>query len=61
MPYYDYECTDCGKKFEALQTFAEHDRHEKHDQHAPLTCPKCGSKDVRQRISPVSVHTPKKS
>ncbi|MDD5730815.1 MAG: zinc ribbon domain-containing protein [Candidatus Omnitrophica bacterium] len=35
MPNYDYECTECGHKFEAFQSITE-----KH-----LTkCPKCGKK-----------------
>jgi putative FmdB family regulatory protein len=33
MPLYEYECTACGHRFEAIQKFAD----------APLeTCPKCG-------------------
>ena len=27
MPSYEYECTKCGRKFEVMQTFEEHDRH----------------------------------
>jgi putative FmdB family regulatory protein len=62
MPYYDYECTDCGKEFEALQSFEEHDRHEDHDRHQRLTCPECGSRKVEQRVtSSVSAITSKKS
>ena len=62
MPYYEYACTECGKRFEALQSFEEHDRHEDHELHKPLTCPKCGSVEVEQRIaSSVYVVTSKKS
>src|ERR1700730_7713755 len=50
MPYYEHECTECGKKFEALQSFEEHDRHQQHEVHQPLKCPKCGSKKVEQLI-----------
>jgi len=42
MPYYDYECTDCGREFEAQQSFDEHDRHQDHERDQRLTCPKCG-------------------
>jgi putative FmdB family regulatory protein len=62
MPYYDYECTACGKTFEAMQTFEEHDRHEDHEQHKPLQCPGCGSKKVKQVVSAsFHVRTAKKS
>ena len=26
MPYYDYKCTQCGRKFAVKQTFEEHGR-----------------------------------
>jgi putative FmdB family regulatory protein len=62
MPYYDYECKECGKQFEALQSFKEHDRHENHEQHQRLTCPKCGSRKIEQRVTQgVSAITSKKS
>jgi putative FmdB family regulatory protein len=62
MPSYEYECGQCGRKFEAMQTFAEHDRHEDHDRHRPLKCPKCGSRKVEQLVaSSVFVITAKKS
>src|SRR5689334_22700680 len=48
MPSYEYECKQCGRKFEAMQSFEEHDRHEDHDRHQPLQCPKCGSRKVEQ-------------
>ena len=62
MPSYEYECIQCGRKFEAMQTFEEHDRHEDHDRHRPLNCPKCGSTKVEQLVaSSVFVITAKKS
>jgi putative FmdB family regulatory protein len=61
MPYYDYECSECGNKFEAQQTFAEHDRHEDHERHEPLKCPSCGSEKVEQRMAAAFVITSRKS
>lgn len=62
MAHYDYRCAECGKKFEAVQTFEEHDRREDHERHKRLTCPKCGSRRVEQRIgSPAFAITTKKS
>ncbi len=62
MPYYEYKCSHCGKKFEAIQTFEEHDRHLDHDEHNRLKCPKCGSTDVEQLMGGwVFVITSKKS
>jgi len=51
MPYYEYECADCGNKFEAEQSFEEHDRHEEHGRHEPLRCPACGSQKIEQLLA----------
>jgi putative FmdB family regulatory protein len=62
MPSYQYECTACGKTFEAQQSFEEHDQHVDHERHKPLQCPHCNSKKVEQRVgSSVFVITSKKS
>lgn len=62
MAYYDYQCRECGKSFEAVQSFAEHDRGQDHERGKRLACPKCGSKKVEQRIaSPPFAITAKKS
>jgi putative FmdB family regulatory protein len=61
MPYYEYECSACGKRFEALQSFEERERHEEHGRHERLKCPECGSKKVEQLLSSVFVITSKKS
>jgi putative FmdB family regulatory protein len=62
MPSYEYGCTQCGRKFEAMQTFEEHDRREDHDRHRPLKCPHCGSRKVEPLVaSSVFVITAKKS
>ncbi len=45
MPVYEFQCQDCGKKFEIVATLAEKE--------AGLdpTCPKCGRKRTRQIFS----------
>jgi len=55
MAYYDYECTECGKKFTEKETFAEHDRHR------PVKCPKCGTAKVERVIGGVFAVTSKKA
>ena len=55
MPYYEFECTECGAEFTVKETFSEHDRHEKEK------CPKCKSKKVEQLIGTVGAKTSKKS
>jgi len=43
MPIFEYRCENCGEKFEKLIYGAEE-----------LTCPKCGSKNIKKLISPFS-------
>ena len=45
IPVYEYQCQDCGKKFEIVATLAEKE--------AGLdpACPKCGRKRARQVFS----------
>jgi len=42
MPVYEFECSDCGKTFDAIATLKEHD-----DGLEP-ECPKCGGVNVSQ-------------
>lgn len=44
MPTYDYRCEKCKKAFSMTLTIKEHDTKK-------VACPKCGSKQVRQRVS----------
>lgn len=45
MPRYDYQCAECGVRFERIQGFNE----------APITeCPECGG-DVHRLIGPVGI------
>ncbi len=55
MPTYEFECIQCGEKFPQKQSIEEHDQHKK------VKCPKCGSANVGQLISPTFVKTSKKS
>ena len=47
MPIYEYRCTDCGHRLEALQRLAE----------APLVvCPACGKESLTKLMSAVGFH-----
>lgn len=48
MPYYDYQCLDCDKRFQKFFTYAEYGT-------IPVECPKCRSKNVRRRIGKIRV------
>jgi putative FmdB family regulatory protein len=62
MPSYEYECSACSHRFEAVQTIDEHDRHVDHERREPLKCPHCGCQQVEQLVgSSVFVITSKKS
>jgi putative FmdB family regulatory protein len=54
MPYYDYRCSQCRKKFSEKQTFEEHERKR-------VKCPKCGSQKVERVLGEVFAKTSKKS
>jgi putative FmdB family regulatory protein len=43
MPLYEYECTECETRFDALRGMAQADD--------PIACPQCGSKDTHRVIS----------
>jgi putative FmdB family regulatory protein len=43
MPIYEFECRECGARFEELTRVG-----------ATAACPKCGSDDVERRFSPIS-------
>jgi putative FmdB family regulatory protein len=44
MPVYEFECEDCGERFEELAPSGT----------LPLACPACTSKQTRRLLSPVS-------
>ncbi|HEV2498911.1 MAG TPA: zinc ribbon domain-containing protein [Terriglobia bacterium] len=45
MPIFEYECRDCGTKFEKLIS----------SQHAEIVCSQCASSHVEQRLSVFAV------
>jgi putative FmdB family regulatory protein len=55
MPVYEFQCQDCGKKFEIVATLAEKE--------AGLNpvCPKCGRKRARQVFSRFTLLTGSKT
>ena len=47
MPLYDYDCSACGRRFEAIHgVYGD----------PPATCPLCGSGPVRKTISAPAFH-----
>jgi len=42
MPIYEYECTQCGHRFDRLQKLSDPD---------PDACPTCGAPKVRRLVS----------
>ncbi len=46
MPLYEYQCEECGDRFEKLVSLRDATRRSK--------CPKCGSKSVRKLMSAVA-------
>ncbi len=54
MPQYEFFCNACKKEFELVLTIHEYDE-------GKFKCPKCGSKDVEQRLAAFFAVTSKKS
>jgi len=48
MPYYDYRCLDCNRRFSLFFTYAEYGV-------KPAVCPHCGSERVQRRINKVRI------
>lgn len=55
MPIYEYQCQDCGHRFEVVMTI-----HEREKAKRP-PCPKCRSTKVEQRLTPIHVVTGSKA
>jgi putative FmdB family regulatory protein len=43
MPLYEYECSECETRFDALRGMSEADD--------PITCPQCGGRETDRVIS----------
>jgi len=54
MPTYEYLCKDCHISFEKTLTLAAHEKE-------PVSCPKCGSRNVAQGFTSFYPVTSKKS
>lgn len=46
MPTYDFKCQGCGNNFTVSVSMAEKDN---------VTCPDCGSKEIKQRFNKINV------
>ncbi|MCX6143308.1 MAG: zinc ribbon domain-containing protein [Ignavibacteriales bacterium] len=55
MPTYEYICKECNKTFVVISTISQHEKDQK------PACVNCGSKNVEQYYSSVTVITSKKS
>ncbi len=54
MPYYEYICKKCHKKFGEVLTIKEHESKK-------IECPKCRSRDLEKVIEPFFARTPSKT
>jgi putative FmdB family regulatory protein len=54
MPQYEFFCKDCKKPFSKSLSIAEYEK-------GKIVCPKCGGKNVEQRLSTFYAVTSKKS
>ncbi len=54
MPTYDYVCEKCRKSFSMQLTLKEHDKR-------TITCPKCKSRQVKQKVSSFFAVTSRKA
>ena len=43
MPFYDYVCSNCGKRFDIFLSYSEYGKN-------AVTCPHCGSQKVNRRL-----------
>lgn len=48
MPFYQYICQDCRKRFELFMSYSEYGTR-------PVNCPHCASQNVRRRIGRIRV------
>jgi putative FmdB family regulatory protein len=55
MPFYEYVCLDCGHVFSVFMSIQEFDAPPK------IVCTKCGSDNIRRKITGFFAKTTKKS
>jgi putative FmdB family regulatory protein len=48
MPYYDYRCLDCKRRFSLFMTYSEYGN-------KPVSCPHCSSQQVHRKIGRVRI------
>jgi len=48
MPTYDFICNACAQRFDVFMTFSEYG-------HKPVNCSRCGSENVRRRMTKVRI------
>jgi putative FmdB family regulatory protein len=48
MPYYDYRCLDCKRRFSMFMTYSEYGS-------KPVSCPHCSSEQVHRKIGRVRI------
>ncbi len=48
MPTYDYTCLDCRKRFDVFLSYKDYGT-------LPVSCPHCGSGNVRRRVNRIRV------
>ncbi|MDQ3698797.1 MAG: zinc ribbon domain-containing protein [Gemmatimonadota bacterium] len=54
MPTYEYQCRACGEQFARREPITEHGA-------ANVSCPKCQSREIDQRMSGFYAKTARKS
>ncbi|MBA2440423.1 MAG: zinc ribbon domain-containing protein [Thermoleophilaceae bacterium] len=54
MPTYEYQCRECGETFSRRENIADHGT-------GTVSCPKCQSGNVDQRLTGFYARTPRKS
>ena len=54
MAVYEFECQDCGERFEVTVPIKEHDRLKE----SPPACPTCGKQQTSQLASMFSCKAP---
>jgi putative FmdB family regulatory protein len=54
MPTYEYLCNKCGEEFIRIMSLHEYET-------GKVSCPKCGSEEVKQQMSAFTPKTSRKS